>query len=265
MNPTGPSGSGPARAIDLNADLGEGFGPWRMGDDDALLDIVTSANVACGFHAGDARTMRRTCEAAAARGVVVGAHVSYRDLQGFGRRDLAVDPAELTDDLLYQIGALDAVARAAGTRVRYVKAHGALYNRCAHDESHAAALVRALVDHGRGLPLLVAPGSMVATLATAAGVPCPTEGFADRAYRGDGTLVPRDRPGAVHGPAASLAQAVGLAVDGRVTTIDGAELALAPASICVHGDTPGAVATALALRQALAAHGVELQSFVARA
>jgi UPF0271 protein len=254
--------STPAAAIDCNADLGEGFGAWRMGDDLALLDVVTSANVACGFHAGDARIMRRVCEAAADRGVVIGAHVSYRDLQGFGRRDLDVDPAELTDEILYQVGALEAVARAAGTAVRYVKAHGALYNRCAHDEARAAAVVRALTDHGGGLRLLAAPGSALLRLARAAGVRCATEGFVDRAYRADATLVPRTEPGAVHAvTGACVAQALDLACNGRVTAVDGTIVHLAPESLCVHGDDPHALATARAVRAALEAHGVALRAF----
>jgi 5-oxoprolinase (ATP-hydrolysing) subunit A len=251
-----------APVIDLNADLGEGFGPWSMGDDDALLDVVTSANVACGFHAGDARIMRRTCDAAAVRGVVVGAHVSYRDLEGFGRRELAVPVAQLTDELLYQIGALETIARAAGAPLRYVKAHGALYNRCAHDPGHAGALVHALVAHGGGLTLLAAPGSVVAALAADAGLPVVTEGFVDRAYRADGTLVPRREPGAVHdSPATCVAQALRITRLGTVTAADGSDVALAARSLCVHGDTPHAVATAAVVRQALVDAGVAVRAF----
>jgi UPF0271 protein len=252
----------PVASIDCNADLGEGFGAWQMGDDLALLDVVTSANVACGFHAGDARIMRRVCEAAAERGVVIGAHVSYRDLQGFGRRDLDVDPVELTDEILYQVGALEAIARAAGTAVRYVKAHGALYNRCARDEAQAAAVVRALVDHGGGLRLLAAPGSVLLAHAEAAGIACATEGFVDRAYRADATLVPRSKPGAVHATTDEcVAQALGLARNGSVTALDGTVVHLSPESLCVHGDTPHALATARAVRAALEAHGVVLRAF----
>ncbi len=250
------------RTVDLNADLGEGFGLWQMGDDDALLDVVTSANIACGFHAGDPRIMRRTCEAAAARGVAIGAHVAYRDLHGFGRRELAVASDELTDDIVYQIGALDAIARAAGTSVRYVKAHGALYNRCAHDEVHAAAIVRAVLDHRGNLPILLAPGSILETLAAEAGVRTVTEGFADRAYQRDGTLVPRGRAGAVHATAEQCAaQAVALALSGTVRSVTGDDIALAPASICLHGDTPHAVTTAMIVRDTLRSHGVALEAF----
>lgn len=247
--------------VDLNADLGEGFGAWTMGDDDALLDLVTSANVACGFHAGDPAIMRRTCEQAASRGVVIGAHVSYRDLEGFGRRDLEVAPDRLVDELLYQIGALDAIARAAGTAVRYVKAHGALYNRAAHDDAHAGALVRAVVAHG-GLALLAAPGSRAEALAHEAGLTVVTEGFVDRAYRADGTLVPRREPGAVHATTdACVAQAISIARDHVVHAADGTKVPLGARSLCVHGDTPHAIATALVVRDALRAAGVTVAPF----
>jgi UPF0271 protein len=249
-------------AIDLNADVGEGFGPWRMGDDDALLDVVTSANVACGFHAGDARAMRRTCEAAVARGVVIGAHVSYRDLHGFGRRDLAVEPDVLTDEILYQVGALEAIAHAAGSAVRYVKAHGALYNRCAHDDVHAAALVRAVLDHGGTLALVVAPGSRAESLGRAAGLHVVSEAFIDRVYRPDGTLVARTEHHAVHDSIdACVAQALDLVRSGTVRADDGTTVALAAATLCVHGDTPHAVATAQGVRDALRAAGVALRPF----
>lgn len=249
-------------SIDLNADIGEGFGAWSMGDDAALLDVVTSANIACGFHAGDASIMRRTCESAVVRGVVIGAHVSYRDLEGFGRRDLAVPADQLTDQILYQIGALDAISRAAGTTLRYVKAHGALYNRCAYDEEHTGALLRALLGHGGTLALLAAPGSVVASLARAEGVRCVTEGFVDRAYRADGTLVPRGDTGAVHETsAACIAQAMSIARDGNVVTADGRTFALTAESLCVHGDTPHAVATARMVRDSLRAAGIALRSF----
>src|SRR5437899_469293 len=176
--------------IDLNSDLGEGFGAWSMGDDEALLEIVTSANIACGFHAGDPSIMRRTCAVAVERGVRIGAHISYRDLAGFGRRAIAVPPRELTDECLYQIGALDAVARAAGDRVRYGKPHGALYNSAAVDASIAEAVATAVARYG-GLSLLGLPGSEHETAAAAAGIEFHAEGFADRAYTPAGTLVPR--------------------------------------------------------------------------
>ena len=190
------------RRIDLNADLGEGFGVWRLGDDDALLGIVSSANVACGFHAGDPSTMRRVCTRAAAGGVAVGAQVSYRDLAGFGRRFLDVEPAELADDLLYQLAALDGIARSAGGRVSYVKPHGALYNAAVTHEGHARAIVDAVLAFDRRLPVLGLPGSALLRAAEAAGMRPVAEGFADRGYTAAGTLVPRNQPGAlVHDPA----------------------------------------------------------------
>ena len=251
-----------APTIDLNADLGEGFGAWTMGDDDALLDVVTSANVACGFHAGDPSIIRRTCERAAERGVVVGAHVAYRDLVGFGRRDVQIAPAELEADVLYQLGALDACCRAVGTRVRYVKPHGALYNRGHHDDAHAGAVVRAIVAYRGDVALLGAPGSRLVALAQEAGLVTVAEGFADRAYRADGTLVPRTEPGAVHHTvAAVVAQALALAVDGTARTLDGDAVAVPVRSLCVHGDTPGAVAMARAVRAALTEAGVRVAPF----
>lgn len=235
--------------IDLNADLGEGFGRWSLGDDEALLPLITSANVACGFHAGDPGILRRTCAAAAELGVVVGAQVSYPDLAGFGRRFIDMAPDELTDAVLYQIGALDALARAEGTSVRYVKPHGALYNAIVHHEAQAAAVVRALVDRGGTLPLLGLPGSVVQAAAHVAGVAFVAEGFADRGYRPDGTLVPRREPGALlTEPPAVAAQAVALV--GRGVR-----------SICVHSDTPGAGVLAAAVRDALVGAGHDVLAF----
>jgi len=237
--------------MDLNADLGEGFGTWRLGDDEALLCIVSSANVACGFHAGDPETMRRVCARAAERGVVVGAQVGYRDLHGFGRRRIDYDPAQLRDDLIYQIGALDAFCRIAGTRVRYVKPHGALYNTAMVDEGQAGAVVESIMDYDRTLPVLCLPGSVLARVAIEAGLRVVAEGYADRAYRPDGTLVPRREPGAVLSDVDSVvAQAVRLATTGTVE------------SICVHGDTPGAVEMAARVRDGLVAAGVPLAPFV---
>ncbi|MEV5650801.1 5-oxoprolinase subunit PxpA [Nocardia sp. NPDC052254] len=247
--------------IDLNSDLGEGFGAWTMGDDAALLDIVTSANIACGFHAGDPAIMRRTCDLAVANGVRIGAHISYRDLAGFGRRELALSPAELTAESLYQIGALDAIARAAGDRVRYVKPHGALYHSAARDESVAAAVVAALTGLG-DLSLLGPAGSALATAAAVAGIPFHTEGFADRGYTPAATLVPRGTAGALLSPEAALRQAVSIAVSGRTSTAGGEEVRVGVRSLCVHGDSPDAVHMARTIRQALLDRGVEVRSFV---
>ncbi|MFI6786751.1 LamB/YcsF family protein [Nonomuraea sp. NPDC050383] len=248
--------------IDLNADLGEGFGIWRLGDDDALLDVVTSANVACGFHAGDPVTIRRTCAAAVDRGVSIGAQVSYRDLAHFGRREMDVEPEELCAEVLYQLAAVDGIARAMGGRVSYVKPHGALYNRIVRDEVQAAAVVDAVADYDPSLPLLTLPGSAVHAVAAAAGVSTVTEAFADRAYTPAGTLVPRREPGAVvHDVEAVTARAVRMAVEGAVTAVDGSAVPVPARSICVHGDTPDAVRLARAVRDGLLEAGVVLQAF----
>ena len=250
------------RPIDLNADLGEGFGVWRLGDDDALLGIVTSANVACGFHAGDPATMRRVCSRAAAAGVAVGAQVSYRDLAGFGRRFMDVDPRELTDDILYQLAALDGIARVAGTRVSYVKPHGALYNAAVRHEGHAQAVVDAVLAYDRRLPVLGLPGSVLLREAEAAGMRPVSEGFADRGYTPAGTLVPRTQPGAlVHDPVAVAARALRMAADGVVDAVDGTTMLMPVQSVCVHGDTPGAVEMARAVRTALEQAGLALRPF----
>ncbi|MGI8759864.1 MAG: LamB/YcsF family protein [Jatrophihabitantaceae bacterium] len=248
--------------MDLNADLGEGFGVWRLGDDEAMLELVTSANVACGFHAGDAPTMRRVCQVAAARGVAIGAQVGYHDLAGFGRRRIDVDADELGAEVLYQLGALDAFARAAHARVRYVKPHGALYHAAAEDEGTARALVGAVAAFDPALAVLGLPLSALAQAAQRAGVPFAAEAFADRAYLSGGGLVPRGQPGAVlTDPATVSARAVGIARDGRVTAVDGSTLDVRAASLCVHGDTPGAVRLAHAVRAALGEAGVTLAPF----
>jgi 5-oxoprolinase (ATP-hydrolysing) subunit A len=245
--------------IDLNADLGEGFGPWRLGDDLALLSIVTSANVACGFHAGDPLIIRRTCAAAVERGVTIGAQVSYRDLAGFGRREMDVAPDELTAEVLYQIAALDGIARTEGGRVRYVKPHGALYNRIVRDPVQAAAVAAAVTAYDPSLPMLTLPGS---ALHKVDGVTVVNECFADRAYNPDGTLVSRREPGAViDDEHAVAARAVRMAVDGTVEAADGSEVRVDARSICVHGDTPGAVGLARAVRLTLESGGVRLGPF----
>ncbi|MFD5299746.1 LamB/YcsF family protein [Streptomyces mutabilis] len=248
--------------MDLNADLGEGFGRWRLTDDEGLLTVVTSANVACGFHAGDPVTMRRVCEPAAERGVVVGAQVSYRDLAGFGRRSMDVPSDEPAAEVAYQIGALAVFARAAGTRVAYVKPHGALYNRVVRDEAQAAAVVDGVLLAGGALPVLGLPGSRLLDLAGRAGLPVVTEAFADRAYTDAGTLVPRGRQGAViSDPDAVVQRSVGLAVSGTVTARSGARVEVRARSLCVHGDTPGAVELARRVRRRLEASGVRVEAF----
>jgi UPF0271 protein len=251
-------------AIDLNADLGEGFGVWRLGDDDALLELVTSANVACGFHAGDPATMRRVCTRAAAAGVAVGAQVSYRDLAGFGRRFIDVEPADLADDVLYQLAALDGIARAVGTRVSYVKPHGALYNAAVTHQGQARAVVDAVLAFDRRLPVLGLPGSALLRAVEATGMRPVAEGFADRGYAPDGSLVPRREPGAlIEDPAVVADRAVRMATDGVVVAVDGTPLLMPVESVCVHGDTPGAVELARAVREALVAAGLRLQPFTA--
>jgi UPF0271 protein len=249
--------------IDLNADLGEGFGQWELGDDDALLDVVTSANVACGFHAGDPTVLRRVCERAADRGVAIGAQVGYRDLAGFGRRFIDVEPHDLVNDVLYQIGALEAFARVAGTRVRYVKPHGALYNAIVHHEEQAAAVVEAVRRYDPALPVLGLPGSRFLALAAEAGLTTVAEAFADRAYTAEGTLVSRREDGAVlHDADEVAARCVRMATDGQVAAIDGSVVAVRPASLCVHGDSPGAVVMAARVRESVEQAGVRVAPFV---
>jgi 5-oxoprolinase (ATP-hydrolysing) subunit A len=249
--------------IDLNADLGEGFGVWRLGDDESLLPLITSANVACGFHAGDPVTMRRVCVGAARHGVAIGAQVSYRDLAGFGRRRMDMAADELAADVLYQIGALDACARSAGVRVRYVKPHGALYNTAADDPRQAAAVAAGVVAYGASLPLLGLPGSALATAAADAGVPFVAEAFVDRNYLPNGRLVDRSAGNAVLRDATAIAhRAVRIATEQQLSAVDGTRLGIAAESLCVHGDTPGAVAIAEQVRAALHEGGVTVAPFV---
>lgn len=250
------------RALDLNADLGESFGRWVLGDDEAMLDIVTSANIACGFHAGDPLTLHRTVAAAAQRGVVIGAQVGYRDLAGFGRRFLDMAPDELTADVLYQLGALDGLARSVGSAVRYVKPHGALYNTIVADEVQAAAVVAAVRAYQPGMPVVGLPGSAFLRLAAEAGLGCVREAFADRAYTSAGTLVSRRRPGALlSDPVAVAERMVALVTTGSVQAITGEAVPVAVDSVCVHGDSPGAVDMARAVRAALTGAGVLLRPF----
>ena len=223
---------------------------------------MTSANVACGFHAGDPATIDRTVRTATEHGVAIGAQVSYPDLVGFGRREIDEAPDDLTADVLYQIGALEAFARAAGSRVRYVKPHGALYNRIARDPVQAAAVVEAIRRYDPALPLLTLPGSAAMRAAEEAGIPAVAEGFADRAYTAEGRLVSRREPGAVlHDPGQVATRAVVMATEGRVETVDAGQVAVQVRSLCVHGDTPGAVELAKAVRAALDEAGLPLEAF----
>ncbi|WP_040159555.1 LamB/YcsF family protein [Nigerium massiliense] len=251
-----------AGTVDLNADLGESLGTWTMGDDAAMLDVVTSANIACGFHAGDPLTTRRTVADAAARGIAVGAHPSYRDLVGFGRRVMDYAPDELAADVLYQLGALEGICRAAGTEVAYVKPHGALYNRIVADRAQAAAVVEAVVAFKPGLAVLGLPGSAFLEVAAEAGLRPVREAFVDRAYNPDGTLVSRRLPGAVlHEPDAVAARVLRLARTGLLTAADGTDIELGADSLCIHGDSPGAVAMAREVRATLVDAGVRLAPF----
>ncbi|WP_427026510.1 LamB/YcsF family protein (plasmid) [Aureimonas ureilytica] len=248
--------------IDLNSDLGEGYGAWAMGDDKAMLSIVSSANIACGFHAGDPAGLLRTLHEAADRGVAVGAHVSYPDRVGFGRRDMDVAHDELVADVVYQIGALQGLARAAGTRVTYVKPHGALYNRIAGDAKQGRAVIEGVKLADPALVLMGLAGAPILAQAEAAGLATVAEAFADRAYTPQGALVSRREPGAViHDPALVATRMVQLAKHGTLTAIDGSTIRLAARSICVHGDSPGAVAIARAVREAFEREGIAIRGF----
>ena len=248
--------------IDLNSDLGESLGAWSMGDDAAMLDIVSSANVACGFHAGDPAGILATLKAAHARGVAVGAHVAYPDLLGFGRRNMDVASADLVADVIYQIGALQGLAQAAGTRITYVKPHGALYNTIAHDSAQALDVITAIRDVDANLALVALAGSPLVRWAQDAGLRVIAEAFADRAYTPQGALVSRREKGAVLHDSALVAQRMlRLVRDGVIQAIDGSLARVQAQSICVHGDSPGAVEMARAVRMALESDGVVVRSF----
>ncbi|EPJ2812021.1 MULTISPECIES: LamB/YcsF family protein [Pseudomonas putida group] len=248
--------------IDLNSDLGESFGPWAMGDDASMLDIVTSANIACGFHAGDPAGILSVLKEAVARGVTIGAHVGYRDLVGFGRRVMEPSSSELIGDVIYQIGALEGLAKAAGTSISYVKPHGALYNTIAKDRRQGADVIAAIKAVNPELTLLVLAGAPIVEQAREAGLRVVCEAFADRAYNSDGSLVNRRLPGAVlHDPAIITQRMLRLVREGVVEAVDGSMVHLQADSICVHGDNPSAVLTAKALREAFEANDVQLRSF----
>jgi UPF0271 protein len=252
--------------MDLNAGVGESFGLWKLGDDETMLSVITSANIACGFHAGDPSVLRRTTSQAASLGVAIGAAVSYRDLVGFGRRFLDVRPRYLCDDVTYQIGALDAFARLAGRPVTFVKPHGALYHAVVQHEEQAGAVVVAVASYShandRELAVVGQPGSALLQAAERAGLRTVREAFADRGYDATGQLLPRDAPDAlVSDPAQVAERAVRMAVKGEVVTSDGSVVLVTAESICVHGDTPHAVETARGIRVALETAGVELAPF----
>ena len=248
--------------VDLNADLGEGFGAYRYGADEELLPLVTSANIACGWHGGDPSVMRRAAALAAENGVVVGAHPGYPDRMGFGRRPMALSPQEVTDAVLYQLGALDGVCRGEGAAVAYVKPHGALYNAAAKDEALAAAVAGAILSYSPALWLLCPAGSAMARAAQAAGLRVAREFFADRGYQEDGSLAPRGTPGAVISDPEIICGRVLRAVrDGVVETASGKVIPVRLDSICLHGDNPAAVALARGVRETLVEAGIELRSF----
>lgn len=250
-------------SVDLNADLGEGFGVWELGDDAAMLDIITSANLACGFHAGDPIGLTRSSRAAAERGVRIGAQVSYRDLAGFGRRFIDVAPADLTAEVIYQIGALQALARVAGSDVSYVKPHGALYNTIVSHREQARAVAEAVHAVDPGLPVLNLAGSVFFEEAQRLGLRTVAEAFADRAYHPDGTLVSRREEGAVLHDPDQIAERVALMVQtGQVLAVGGTTIDIQLESVCVHGDSPGAVQIATAVRERLLREGVTLAAFV---
>lgn len=252
--------------IDLNSDLGEGYGAWRMGDDAAMLSVVSSANIACGFHAGDPAGIYRTVKAAAENGVVVGAHVSYPDRVGFGRRDLDASSEELIGDVIYQIGALKGIAAAAGTIVRYVKPHGALYNRIAYDARQGQAVIDGIKAVDPSLVLMGLANAPILDLARKSGLAVVAEAFADRAYTPKGELVSRREAGSVlHDEKKIADRMVQLAREGTLEAIDGSTIQIEAQSICVHGDSPGAVAIAQEIRRRFTSEGIAIRSFVDKA
>lgn len=247
------------KRIDLNCDLGESFGAWRMGDDDAVLALISSASIACGFHAGDPTIMHHTVKQAIAHGVAIGAHVSLPDLQGFGRREMRVTPAEVHAMTLYQIGALHAFTQAAGTRLAHVKPHGALYNMAVRDASLARAIADAVQQFDPQLRLFGLAGSALTDAGNAIGLATVDEAFADRRYLADGSLQPRNEPGAVIDDVEQAAeQAIGIAGEGSALAADGSRLKLHAGSLCLHGDGAHALAFASRLREALQAAGLHI-------
>ncbi|EJW13532.1 Lactam utilization protein LamB [Rhodovulum sp. PH10] len=262
--PVLPAASGPR--IDLNADVAEGFGAWDIGHDAELMEIVTSANVACGFHAGDPVTMQRLCRLAAAAGVAIGAHPGFNDLWGFGRRRIEMKPADIEPMVAYQIGALQAIAHGVGRPVTHVKAHGALYNMAAVDPAYATAIARAVKAVDPALVFVGLAGSALIRAGEEQGLRVAREAFADRRYQDDGTLAPRAMPGAVlTEPEAVGRQAVGIVLEGAVTSVGGRRVAVAADTLCIHGDEPTSVTVARATRAALEAAGIVVAPVVAPA
>lgn len=249
------------KTIDLNCDMGEGYGAWKMGADAEVMPWISSANIACGFHAGDPATIRHTVRLAVDHGVAVGAHPSLPDLQGFGRRAMKITPQEMYDLVLYQAGAVEAFARAAGARLHHVKCHGALYNMAANDEALSDACARAVKDLSGSVILYALAGSRMMDCAARAGVRAVGEGFADRGYADDGTLAPRNVAGGmIEDEGKAVAQAIAMLQQGYVTSLSGKRVPIAPGTICLHGDQPGAVAFAKALRAAFTEHGISISA-----
>lgn len=248
--------------IDLNSDIGESFGRWTLGDDAAILQSISSANIACGYHAGDPTTIAETCRAAVERRVEIGAHPSYRDFAGFGRRFIEVPPRELTHEVIAQIGTLSALASVEGGSVRYVKPHGALYNACAVNREQAEAVVNAVRSVDSTLPIVVPPDSVILEIAEAAGLRAVIEAFADRHYLPDGRLVPRSDPRAVITDPAEVVERVNRLLEGYVVAVDGTRIDLRAETVCLHGDTAGAVELATSVRSALDEAGIRVESFV---
>ena len=245
------------KKIDLNCDMGESYGAWKMGADAEVMPFISSANIACGFHAGDPATIRKTVRLAVDRGVAVGAHPSLPDLMGFGRRAMRISPQEMYDLIIYQAGAVEAFARVAGTKLHHVKCHGALYNMAAVDEGLSEAMVRAVRDLGAGLMLYALSNSLTMKIAKQQNIPVAGEVFADRGYSDDGTLAPRDKPGGmIEEPMAAVKQALAMIEEGCVASLSGKRVAVSADTMCLHGDQPGAVAFAQALRKAFAERGI---------
>lgn len=249
------------RTLDLNCDMGESYGAWKMGEDEAVLPFVSSANIACGFHGGDPATMRKTVAAALAHGVALGAHPGLNDLPGFGRRNIPITPQEAYDIVVYQVGAAAGVAASQGARLHHVKAHGALYNMAAKQAALADAICRAVRDVDASLVLYGLAGSELVRAAEAVGLQAAHEVFADRSYQADGTLTPRTQPGAmITDLETSVAQVLRMVTEGKVRAQDGTDVAVRADTLCIHGDQPGAVAFAQGIRQALAQAGIEVRT-----
>ncbi|HLX80746.1 MAG TPA: 5-oxoprolinase subunit PxpA [Burkholderiales bacterium] len=247
------------KKIDLNCDMGESYGAWKMGADADVMPFISSANIACGFHAGDPATIRKTVRLAVDRGVAIGAHPSLPDLMGFGRRVMRITPQDMYDLIVYQAGAVEAFARAAGVKLHHVKCHGALYNMAAMDEGLSEAMIRAVKDLGSGVMLYALSQSKNFQLAKKANLPVAGEVFADRGYSDDGTLAPRDEPGGlIEDPAASVKQVLTMVEEGYVTSLAGKRVAVAADTLCLHGDQPGAVTFAQTLRKVFSEKGISV-------